>query len=101
MRIYLDHNATTPGDPLVVDAMMRAIADDFGNPSSVHHFGQQAKAALDEARMLGARTAWLGVWEFNPRAIAFYKKCGFMLVGDHDFLFADVVQTDLVMSRPL
>jgi cysteine desulfurase len=54
MRIYLDHNATTPGDPLVVDAMMRAIADDFGNPSSVHHFGQQAKARLDEARGLVA-----------------------------------------------
>jgi cysteine desulfurase len=54
VRIYLDHNATTPGDPLVVDAMMRAIADDFGNPSSVHHFGQQAKARLDEARGLVA-----------------------------------------------
>jgi GNAT superfamily N-acetyltransferase len=56
-------------------------------------------AALDEARSLGAKTIWLGVWEFNPRAIAFYRKCGFELVGDHEFLFADVVQTDLVMSR--
>jgi cysteine desulfurase len=54
VRIYLDHNATTPADPLVVEAMMRAAADDFGNPSSVHHFGQQAKARVDEARRLVA-----------------------------------------------
>jgi cysteine desulfurase len=49
-RIYLDHNATTPMDPLVVDRMALALRDDFGNPSSVHHFGQQAKAVVDEAR---------------------------------------------------
>jgi cysteine desulfurase len=50
MRIYLDHNATTPLDPLVIDSMGRAMRDTWGNASSVHHFGQQAKAALDEAR---------------------------------------------------
>jgi cysteine desulfurase len=50
MRIYLDHNATTPPDPLVVDRMAQALKDLWGNASSVHHFGQQAKAALDEAR---------------------------------------------------
>jgi cysteine desulfurase len=54
VRIYFDHNATTPADPLVVDAMVRAAADEFGNPSSVHHFGQQAKARLDETRGLVA-----------------------------------------------
>ena len=50
MRIYLDHNATTPLDPLVADQMAQALRDVWGNASSVHHFGQQAKAALDEAR---------------------------------------------------
>ena len=50
MRIYLDHNATTPLDPVVVDRMAQALHDVWGNASSVHHFGQQAKAALDEAR---------------------------------------------------
>ena len=50
MRIYLDHNATTPLDPAVADRMARALRDVWGNASSVHHFGQQAKAALDEAR---------------------------------------------------
>ena len=50
MRIYLDHNATTPLDPVVADRMAQALRDVWGNASSVHHFGQQAKAALDEAR---------------------------------------------------
>ena len=50
MRSYFDHNATTPPDPAVVEAVVRALRDEFGNPSSVHHFGQRAKALLDEAR---------------------------------------------------
>src|SRR5262245_6813988 len=50
MRAYFDHNATTPPDPAVVEAVVRALRDEFGNPSSVHHFGQRAKALLDEAR---------------------------------------------------
>jgi cysteine desulfurase len=50
MRIYLDHNATTPLDPQVADRMAWAMREVWGNASSVHHFGQQAKAALDEAR---------------------------------------------------
>ena len=50
MRIYLDHNATTPLDPVVADRMAQALREVWGNASSVHHFGQQAKAALDEAR---------------------------------------------------
>ena len=49
-RVYFDHNATTPILPEVVDRMTAALRDEFGNPSSVHHFGQQAKAAIDEAR---------------------------------------------------
>lgn len=58
MRSYLDHNATTPLDPLVADRMTQALRDVWGNPSSVHHFGQQAKAALDDAR--GSVAALLG-----------------------------------------
>jgi len=49
-RIYLDHNATTPVDPRVLEAMLPAWRDNFGNPSSLHWFGQQARAAIDEAR---------------------------------------------------
>jgi cysteine desulfurase len=49
-RIYLDHSATTPVDPRVAQALTRAITETFGNPSSVHGFGQQARAAVDRAR---------------------------------------------------
>ena len=49
-RIYLDHNATTPLHPAVIDRMTAALREEFGNPSSVHHFGQRAKAVIDEAR---------------------------------------------------
>ena len=50
MRIYFDHNATTPVDPTVAETMARVMTEEFGNASSVHHFGQRAKAVLDEAR---------------------------------------------------
>ena len=50
MRIYLDHNATTPLSDAVVERMTATLRDEFGNPSSVHHFGQRAKAIVDEAR---------------------------------------------------
>jgi cysteine desulfurase len=49
-RIYLDHNATTPVAPAVAERLDRATRELWGNASSVHHFGQQAKAAVDEAR---------------------------------------------------
>ena len=45
-RIYLDHNATTPVDARVVEAMLPALTGGFGNASSLHWFGQQARAAL-------------------------------------------------------
>jgi cysteine desulfurase len=50
MRVYIDYNATTPLAPEVVEAVIGATQDLFGNASSVHYFGQQAKAALDDAR---------------------------------------------------
>lgn len=49
-RIYLDNSATTPLDPAVVEAMMPYLTDKFGNPSSIHFFGQEAKSAIDKAR---------------------------------------------------
>ena len=50
MRVYFDYNATTPPSPEVAERVLSATRELFGNASSVHHFGQQAKAALDEAR---------------------------------------------------
>jgi cysteine desulfurase len=48
--IYLDHNATTPVDPAVLEAMLPFFSGDFGNASSIHTFGQRARAAVESAR---------------------------------------------------
>ena len=58
--VYLDNSATTPVDPRVAEAMARAVVETFGNASSVHGFGQRARAAVDRARrevaaLIGAR----------------------------------------------
>src|SRR5580698_784909 len=50
MRVYLDHNATTPVDPSVLDAMQPFFSDAYGNASSIHSAGQRARAAVDAAR---------------------------------------------------
>jgi cysteine desulfurase len=65
-RIYLDHNATTPLDPRVLEAMLPLLREGFGNASSLHWFGQQARAALDHAR---AEVA--GLIGANPAEIVF------------------------------
>ena len=49
-RIYLDNSATTPIAPEVLDAMLPYLKDKFGNASSIHFFGQEARAAVDKAR---------------------------------------------------
>src|SRR5687768_3181993 len=50
LRIYFDHNATTPVHPEVAALVSRLMTEAFGNASSVHTYGQRAKAVLDEAR---------------------------------------------------
>jgi cysteine desulfurase len=66
MRIYFDHNATTPLHPDVAASMTRVLKEDFGNPSSVHQYGQRAKAILDDAR--GAVAALIGA---EPAEVVF------------------------------
>jgi cysteine desulfurase len=53
--VYFDYNATTPLDPQVREAMLPYLSEVWGNPSSVHHVGRQARAVLDEARERAAR----------------------------------------------
>jgi cysteine desulfurase len=53
-HVYLDHNATTPLDPRVLEAMLPVLRDGFGNPSSLHAFGQHARGLVEEARALVA-----------------------------------------------
>lgn len=54
-HIYLDHAATTPVDPVVLDAMLPYFSERFGNPSSIYQLGQDARAAVDQARFSTAR----------------------------------------------
>ena len=49
-RIYLDYAATTPARPEVLEAMLPYFTDSYGNPSSIHSFGLEAKGAMEEAR---------------------------------------------------
>ncbi|MGA2483228.1 MAG: cysteine desulfurase NifS [Candidatus Acidiferrales bacterium] len=59
-RVYLDHNATTAVEPAVLEAMLPYLTQDFGNASSIHTFGQNARGAVERAResvaaLIGAR----------------------------------------------
>lgn len=58
-------------------------------------------AAIDAARARGAQTLWLGVWERNPRAVAFYAKYGFARVGEHTFALGADSQIDWLLARPV
>jgi ribosomal protein S18 acetylase RimI-like enzyme len=58
-------------------------------------------ACMGEMTIRQSDVAWLGVWERNPRAIAFYRKFGFLEVGAHVFPLGSDPQRDIVMARPV
>jgi len=62
---------------------------------------QLMRACLDEARQAGHETIWLGVWERNGRAQAFYRKWNFRTIGEHMFQLGSDLQRDILMERPL
>ncbi len=73
---------------------------------SSDHLGRGVGAALmrvciNEARRHGHQTLWLGVWEHNDRAQAFYRKWNFHEVGTHIFELGDDAQTDILMERKI
>lgn len=55
--------------------------------------------ATDIAREKNKKKIWLGVWEKNERAIAFYEKLGFVQIGSHSFFMGDEEQTDYIMVK--
>src|SRR5256886_11044457 len=86
-RVYLDNNATTPVLPEVLEAMRPYFGEHFGNASSIHHHGQETRAAVERAResvaaLLGCRPAEVvftsGGTEADNLAIA-----GLVRPGDH------------------
>jgi cysteine desulfurase len=70
MKAYFDHNATTPLDPVVLEAMLPYLKDKFGNASSVHEWGRDARYGVEKARQQVARLA--GVPEEN----LIFTSCG-------------------------
>lgn len=66
-----------------------------------HGVAHQLMRAVEEVAAAKARAIWLGVWEHNLRAIAFYEKCGFSAVGSHVFWLGTDPQTDQIMVKEL
>lgn len=56
---------------------------------------------IDVSREKGYQSLWLGVWEYNPKAINFYEKWGFKIFGTHIFQLGDEAQTDYLMKKEL
>lgn len=69
-KIYLDYAATTPVDPRVLDVMIPYFNEEFGNPSSIHRFGQKAESAIETAREITA-----SVINCDPEEVIF-TSCG-------------------------
>ncbi len=63
--------------------------------------GDLMRQVIAAAVESGADCVWLGVWEHNPRAIAFYRKFGFRVVGDHSFMLGNDRQRDLILAAQL
>src|SRR5713101_8915470 len=91
-RVYLDNNATTPVLPEVLDAMRPYFAEHFGNASSIHHHGQETRAAVERAResvadLLGCRPAEVvftsGGTEADNLAIFGLINPGLVRAGEH------------------
>ncbi|HRO86747.1 GNAT family N-acetyltransferase [Denitratimonas tolerans] len=59
------------------------------------------QASIERMRQRASDVVWLGVWEHNPRALAFYRKVGFAVAGEHVFPLGGDPQRDLVMVLPL
>ncbi len=92
--IYLDNASTTKPKHEVVDAVMKCLTEDFGNPSSLHTLGQNAKAIVDDARkavadLIGAKPSEIiftsGACEANSLAI-----CGLLNQGDYTLITTNI-----------
>src|ERR1700736_987323 len=86
-RVYLDNNASTPVLPEVVEAMRPYFGETFGNASSIHHHGQETRAAVERARdsvarLLGCRASEV-VFTSGGTAGGNLAIAGLVTAGDH------------------
>ena len=97
-RFYIDHHWHGRG---VATRLMETTCAFAAAPAFAHAGRQTSSKSPSPESGWSAKTIWLGVWEHNPRAIAFYRKCGFTHVGAHEFLFGNDLQSDWVMVKSL
>jgi diamine N-acetyltransferase len=95
LRIGRAPAATPDADVEIYRFYVDASAHGTGVAQALMH------ATIDAARGVGASQLWLGVWERNSRAIAFYQKCGFSDVGTQIFKLGNDEQTDRVLVKPV
>jgi GNAT superfamily N-acetyltransferase len=97
-QLRADHVPDCVAGPSPVELWRFYVDRDWHGRGVAQALMERVKAA---AIGRGAKTLWLGVWEKNDRARAFYAKCGFADAGEHIFLFGTDPQTDVVMVAPL
>jgi diamine N-acetyltransferase len=90
-----------PSPPFVTgESAIEVVRFYVDRPWHGHGIAHALMLSVEEtARSLGIGTVWLGVWERNDRAIAFYRKLGFATVGSQPFILGTDVQTDHVMMK--
>ncbi|HME38272.1 MAG TPA: GNAT family N-acetyltransferase [Steroidobacteraceae bacterium] len=91
-----------PPAGILIDAPVELHRFYVDRPAHGKGIAQRLMLAVHTAaRAFRGRNLWLGVWEHNPRAIAFYRKVGFVDRGSHDFFVGADRQTDRVLVAPL
>lgn len=98
LKINVDDAQTEPmgGESLEIERLY------VKKPFQKHGLGKILfHHAVDLARELRKKKVWLGVWEHNDNALAFYKKMGLVQTGSHPFVMGDDEQTDLIMTKTL
>jgi ribosomal protein S18 acetylase RimI-like enzyme len=85
-------------DPTAIELVRLYVSSSFQGTGVG---GRLMDACLTEARQAGYQTIWLGVWQQNTRAQAFYERWSFSVVGDHIFQLGADRQLDWLMERPL
>src|SRR5271165_5420265 len=104
-RVYLDNNATTPVLPAVMEAMLPYFGERFGNASSIHHHGQDTRAAVERAResvalLLGCRSSEIvctsGGTESDNLAIFGLRREG--SIGRDDHVIASTIEHHAVLN---
>lgn len=87
-----------PHDETAVELSRFYVSRDWHGRGVAH---AMMALVFDRARANGADCVWLGVWEHNERAKAFYAKCGFTVYGEHAFVLGTDRQRDLLMRAPV